>query len=49
VQLGKIIGNTQEVLSGITPDSRLIPTGILQLNNCTWITEQKPASPTPPS
>ncbi|WAS05141.1 efflux RND transporter periplasmic adaptor subunit [Gloeomargaritales cyanobacterium VI4D9] len=49
VQLGKIIGNTQEVLSGITPDSRLIPTGILQLNNCTWIMEQKPASPTPPS
>jgi len=45
VQLGKIIGNTQEVLSGLTPSSRLIPTGILQLNHCTWITEQKTASP----
>ncbi|MEN9216285.1 MAG: efflux RND transporter periplasmic adaptor subunit, partial [Gloeomargarita sp. HHBFW_bins_162] len=45
VQLGRIIGNTQEVLSGITPESQLIPTGILQLNHCTWIAEQKPVSP----
>ncbi|MEN9218158.1 MAG: efflux RND transporter periplasmic adaptor subunit [Gloeomargarita sp. DG_2_bins_126] len=49
VQLGKIIGNTQEVLAGITPASRLIPTGILQLNHCTWITESKPVSPPTPS
>ncbi|APB32797.1 Membrane-fusion protein [Gloeomargarita lithophora Alchichica-D10] len=41
VQLGKIMGNTQEVLTGVTPDSRLIPTGILQLTNCTWIADSK--------
>ncbi len=47
VQLGKIVGNTQEVLTGVTADSRLIPTGILQLNHCTWIQEQKPVAPPP--
>lgn len=45
VQLGRIIGNTQEVVTGVTAENRLIPTGILQLSNCTWITEQKSVSP----
>jgi multidrug efflux pump subunit AcrA (membrane-fusion protein) len=34
VQLGKIIGNNQEVLEGLTPSDRIITAGILQLQNC---------------
>jgi multidrug efflux pump subunit AcrA (membrane-fusion protein) len=46
VELGKIIGNNQEVLEGVTASDRIITTGILQLQNCLPIAE---ASPTPPS
>ncbi|MCS7031988.1 MAG: efflux RND transporter periplasmic adaptor subunit [Gloeomargarita sp. SKYG116] len=44
VQLGRIVGDKQEVLTGLTPADRLVPTGILQLNHCAWIAEQRPLS-----
>jgi len=33
VKLGKITGNKQEVLSGLTPNSKIVVAGILQLQN----------------
>jgi multidrug efflux pump subunit AcrA (membrane-fusion protein) len=39
VQLGKIIGNDQEVISGVEQGDRIVTTGILQLQNCLPITE----------
>ncbi len=39
VQLGKIIGNDQEVLEGLTPSDRIIPSGILALQNCVQIVD----------
>lgn len=41
IKLGKIIGNNQEVLSGITARDRIVTSNILQLQNCTPITEAK--------
>ncbi|NCJ07718.1 efflux RND transporter periplasmic adaptor subunit [Synechococcales cyanobacterium C] len=40
IQLGKIVGDDQEVLEGISERDRIIPTGILQLQNCTPIVDQ---------
>ncbi|MEN9208200.1 MAG: efflux RND transporter periplasmic adaptor subunit [Gloeomargarita sp. GMQP_bins_120] len=46
VQLGRIVGDKQEVVTGLTPNDRLVPTGILQLNHCAWIAEaRQPSSP----
>lgn len=39
IQLGKIVGNDQEVLGGITANDRIVTSGILQLQNCTPIAE----------
>ena len=39
VKLGKIIGNDQEVQSGITRSDRLVTAGILNLQNCLPIAE----------
>lgn len=39
IQLGRIVGNDQEVLEGITPGDRFVTAGILQLQNCTPIAE----------
>lgn len=41
VTLGKIIGNDQEVLEGLTATDRIIPTGILALQNCKQIVDAK--------
>lgn len=38
IELGRIIGNDQEVLSGVTAGDRIVTSGILQLQNCTPIT-----------
>jgi len=37
VKLGKIIGNDQEILEGLSANDRIAITGILQLQNCTAI------------
>ncbi len=37
VKLGKIIGNDQEILDGLSANDRIVVTGILQLQNCTAI------------
>jgi RND family efflux transporter MFP subunit len=34
VELGKIVGNDQEVIEGLTVSDRIITSGILQLQNC---------------
>jgi RND family efflux transporter MFP subunit len=39
IQLGKIIGNDQEVLSGLTVRDQIITSGILQLQNCASIVD----------
>jgi RND family efflux transporter MFP subunit len=39
IKLGKIVGNDQEVIEGLSASDRIIPTGILQLQNCTPIAE----------
>jgi multidrug efflux pump subunit AcrA (membrane-fusion protein) len=43
VKLGKIIGNDQEILEGLSVNERIVTSGILQLQNCTAI---KPAAQT---
>lgn len=45
VELGKIVGNNQEVLKGLTASDRIITTGILQLQNCLPIAEASSTSP----
>jgi RND family efflux transporter MFP subunit len=47
VQLGKIIGNNQEVVAGLNPNDRIITSGILLLQNGAPV-EPIPASQTPP-
>lgn len=44
VQLGKIIGNNQEVLEGVSASDRIVTSGILQLQNCTAIEAQDSVS-----
>jgi multidrug efflux pump subunit AcrA (membrane-fusion protein) len=39
IKLGKIVGNDQEVLEGLSAGDRIIPSGILQLQNCMPIAE----------
>jgi RND family efflux transporter MFP subunit len=39
IELGKIIGNNQEVTSGLTARDRIITSGILQLQNCAAIVD----------
>ncbi|MEP0916824.1 efflux RND transporter periplasmic adaptor subunit [Leptolyngbya sp. DQ-M1] len=49
IQLGRIIGNEQEVLEGVTANDRIVTSGILQLQNCAPIADaaqiQRPPSP----
>jgi RND family efflux transporter MFP subunit len=40
IQLGKIIGNNQEVLSGLNARDRIITSGIIQLQNCAPIVDR---------
>jgi RND family efflux transporter MFP subunit len=49
IQLGKIIGNDQEVLSGLNARDRVITSGILQLQNCAPIVDaaKLPQAPKP--
>jgi multidrug efflux pump subunit AcrA (membrane-fusion protein) len=47
VNLGKIVGNDQEVLEGLTENDRIITGGILQLQNCTPIAEAPTATKSP--
>lgn len=42
VKLGKIVGNDQEVLSGLQAGDEIVVKGILQLQNCSLITNQPP-------
>lgn len=44
IKLGKIVGNDQEVLEGISASDRIVTSGILQLQNCIPIAEDM-ASP----
>lgn len=44
VNLGKIIGNDQEIVEGLSVNDRIVTTGILQLQNCTAIQPASPAS-----
>jgi multidrug efflux pump subunit AcrA (membrane-fusion protein) len=44
VQLGKIVGNDQEVLEGINANDRIITSGILSLQNCMAIEPQTQAA-----
>jgi multidrug efflux pump subunit AcrA (membrane-fusion protein) len=39
VKLGKIIGNEQEILEGLTSNDRVVTSGILQLQNCSAIAD----------
>ncbi len=41
VTLGKIVGNDQEILEGLTASDRIIPSGILALQNCMQIVDAK--------
>lgn len=45
IQLGKIVGNDQEVLDGVIVSDRIVTSGILQLQNCAPIAD---AAATPP-
>lgn len=47
VQLGKIIGNEQEILEGVTANDRIVTSGILQLQNCAPIADAAQAQPSP--
>lgn len=47
VELGKIVGNNQEVTKAITPRDRIVTSGILQLQNCMPIAEATQAAPSP--
>jgi multidrug efflux pump subunit AcrA (membrane-fusion protein) len=42
IRLGKIVGNNQEVLSGLTVSDRIVTSGILQLQNCLPIASASP-------
>ncbi|HEY9807185.1 MAG TPA: hypothetical protein V6D04_11495, partial [Candidatus Obscuribacterales bacterium] len=42
IQLGRLIGNDQEVLEGLQASDRIITAGILQLQNCMPIAEAPP-------
>jgi RND family efflux transporter MFP subunit len=44
VELGKIIGNDQEVIQGVTANERVITSGILSLQNCMAIDPQPQAA-----
>ncbi|MCY7276626.1 MAG: efflux transporter periplasmic adaptor subunit, partial [Phormidesmis sp. CAN_BIN44] len=37
IKLGKIVGNDQEVLEGISANDQIVTSGILQLQNCAQI------------
>jgi len=37
IELGRIIGNDQEILAGLSVNDRIVTSGILQLQNCTPI------------
>ncbi len=39
IKLGKIVGNDQEVLEGVSASDRIVTSGILQLQNCAPIAE----------
>jgi multidrug efflux pump subunit AcrA (membrane-fusion protein) len=39
IMLGKIVGNDQEILEGVSQRDRIVVAGILQLQNCTPIAE----------
>ncbi|MGA7932745.1 MAG: efflux RND transporter periplasmic adaptor subunit [Kovacikia sp.] len=41
IKLGKIVGNDQEVLEGVSARDRIVTSGILQLQNCAPIAEDK--------
>lgn len=43
IKLGKIVGNNQEVLEGVSTSDRIVTSGILQLQNCTPIAEASAA------
>ncbi|MBF2025728.1 MAG: efflux RND transporter periplasmic adaptor subunit [Oscillatoriales cyanobacterium C42_A2020_001] len=43
IKLGKIVGNNQEVLEGVSASDRIVTSGILQLQNCTPIAEASAA------
>jgi RND family efflux transporter MFP subunit len=45
IKLGKIIGNNQEVLEGLSPGDRIVTAGILQLQNCLPIATATPVKP----
>jgi RND family efflux transporter MFP subunit len=45
VRLGRIVGNNQEVLEGVTQRDRLITTGLLQLQNCVPIAADPQPAP----
>jgi hypothetical protein len=37
IELGRIIGNDQEILAGLSVSDRIVTSGVLQLQNCTPI------------
>lgn len=41
LKLGRIVGNDQEILEGVTARDRIVTSGILQLQNCAPIAEDK--------
>ncbi|MBE9011654.1 efflux RND transporter periplasmic adaptor subunit [Pseudanabaenaceae cyanobacterium LEGE 13415] len=47
VKLGKIIGNDQEILEGVTQNDRIVTSGILQLQNCAPIADVAQIKPSP--
>jgi multidrug efflux pump subunit AcrA (membrane-fusion protein) len=47
IKLGKIVGNDQEVLEGLTASDRIVTSGILQLQNCLPIAEAPHSPPSP--
>lgn len=47
VNLGKIIGNDQEILEGLSVNDRIVTSGILQLQNCTAIERAAQTSQAP--
>ncbi len=47
IQLGKIVGNEQEVLEGVSANDRIVTAGILQLQNCAPIADAAQLQPSP--
>lgn len=45
VRLGRIVGNNQEVLEGVSQRDRLVTSGLLQLQNCVPIAEDTQPAP----